>query len=217
MFTLACEIRKRTVSVRCGPVCVATYQSAIAIMSCTPSLVLPETPSERLRVIFIQSSAKPSAALASIVPITASVSVSNCPRIRKGTTTETMIKRPPMVGVPAFAACPAGPSSRICWPNSRLRRNSMNFGPRNMQIRSEAMPAMRIVPSIWLREDALQPDRARSLHQHAVPGRRQLLEQRARLLGGGDRVQLAVEPIAERERLLADGDQHVDPEPRGVF
>ena len=35
---------------------------------------------------------------------------------------------PPIVGVPAFAWWPAGPSSRMCWPNSRSRRNAMNFG-----------------------------------------------------------------------------------------
>ena len=29
------------------------------------------------------------------------------------------ITRPPIVGVPAFRWCSAGPSSRMCWPNSR--------------------------------------------------------------------------------------------------
>ena len=32
------------------------------------------------------------------------------------------IARPPIVGVPALPWCPAGPSSRICWPNSFRRR-----------------------------------------------------------------------------------------------
>ena len=53
---------------------------------------------------------------------------------------------PPIVGVPAFAWWPSGPSSRMCWPNSRSRRNSMNFGLRKMQISSEAVPAIRIAP-----------------------------------------------------------------------
>ena len=53
---------------------------------------------------------------------------------------------PPIVGVPAFVRWPCGPSSRMFWPNSRLRRNSMNFGLRNRQISSDATPASRIGP-----------------------------------------------------------------------
>ena len=40
-----------------------------------------------------------------------------------------MISRPPIVGVPCFARCVCGPSSRMCCPNSFLRRNPMNVGP----------------------------------------------------------------------------------------
>ena len=53
---------------------------------------------------------------------------------------------PPIVGVPAFWWCPSGPSSRMCWPNSRSRRNSMNFGLRNRQMSSAAVPPNRIRP-----------------------------------------------------------------------
>ena len=53
---------------------------------------------------------------------------------------------PPIVGVPALMWCPSGPSSRICWPNSRSRRNSMNFGLRKMQISSAAVPPIRMRP-----------------------------------------------------------------------
>ena len=67
---------------------------------------------------------------------------------RYGTEIAVKISRPPIVGVPAFSWCSSGPSSRICWPNSRSRRYSMNFGPRKMQISIAAMPAMRISPSI---------------------------------------------------------------------
>src|SRR2546423_13560231 len=104
MFTDAFEIRKRTVSVRWGPVWVATYHSATEMTSCTPILVLPERPSERLHVIFIQPSAKPSAALASMVPTTAQASASNWHRVRNGTTTATTISTPHIVGGPASAA-----------------------------------------------------------------------------------------------------------------
>src|SRR3954452_17603975 len=53
---------------------------------------------------------------------------------------------PPIVGVPALAWCSCGPSSRMFWPNSRSRRNSMNFGERKMQISSEAVAAIRTSP-----------------------------------------------------------------------
>ena len=53
---------------------------------------------------------------------------------------------PPIVGVPAFSWWPAGPSGRMFWPNSRSRRNSMNFGERKTQMSSEAVPAMSTCP-----------------------------------------------------------------------
>ena len=47
---------------------------------------------------------------------------------------------PPIVGVPAFSWWPSGPSSRMCWPNSRSRRNSMKRGDRKMQMSRAAVP-----------------------------------------------------------------------------
>ena len=94
---------------------------------------------------------------------------------------------PPIVGVPALAWCSCGPSSRMCWPNSRTRRYSMNFGPRKMQISIEAIPAIRISPMagdlLWRRQrlgDRLHADRARALDQDRVAG----LEVRVEPLGG---------------------------------
>ena len=79
---------------------------------------------------------------------------------------------PPIVGVPAFAWCSCGPSSRICWPNSRARRNAMNFGDRKMQMSSEAVPAIRTSPMqpapCERLGDDLEPDAARALDQHDV-------------------------------------------------
>ena len=49
-------------------------------------------------------------------------------RIRNGIEIAVKMMIPPIVGVPAFAWWPSGPSSRMCWPNSRSRRNAMNFG-----------------------------------------------------------------------------------------
>ena len=70
--------------------------------------------------------------------------------------------RPPIVGVPALAWCSCGPSSRICWPNSRSRRNSMNFGPRKIVISIAAMPAIRICPRSTAED-------ARAQNRHAGP------------------------------------------------
>ena len=67
---------------------------------------------------------------------------------RKGTVIAVKMMIPPIVGVPALAWCSCGPSSRMCWPNSRSRRNSMNFGERKMQMSRDAVPAMRTSPTV---------------------------------------------------------------------
>src|SRR5919197_885359 len=66
--------------------------------------------------------------------------------IRNGIETARKMMIPPIVGVPAFSWWPSGPSSRMNWPNSRVRRNEMNFGDRKMQMSSAAVPAMRTSP-----------------------------------------------------------------------
>ena len=80
-------------------------------------------------MILIKSSAKPRTAQPRATPKTARLSVSRSERTRYGTEIATKMISPPIVGVPALAWWPSGPSSRICWPNSRSRRYSMNFGP----------------------------------------------------------------------------------------
>src|SRR5262245_11632628 len=102
---------------------------------------------------------------------------------------------PPIVGVPALAWCSCGPSSRICWPNSRARRNSMNLGDRKTQISSDAVPAISTSPMhgpLQRLGDHLEADAARSLDQHHVAGLEQLGHERGRLAGVGHRVRLAV-------------------------
>src|SRR3954452_23241183 len=202
-------MRKLSSESRCTAL-VATSHSPIEITAWTASLRFPLTPSERRCVIFVQSSMKPSSPQASIVPKTARLAGVRSPRIRYGTATDTIMIRPPIVGVPALPWWPAGPSSRICWPNSLSRRYSMNFGPRNMQRSSEAMPAMRISPSMSAREYPLEPRGARPLHEHPVARLRQLLEHRAGLLRAGHGVLLALEAAGDRQRGLADRDQQVD-------
>src|SRR5262245_32947914 len=115
---------------------------------------------------------------------------------------------PPIVGVPAFAWCSCGPSSRMCWPNSFTRRNSMNFGPRKMQISIAAMPAIRTSPIEQLPEglrDRLQARRARALDEDRVPRLELGGEQLGRLLGGADQL---VRPVVAGR--LADPDQQPD-------
>src|ERR671930_109239 len=105
---------------------------------------------------------------------------------------------PPIVGVPALAWCSCGPSSRICWPNSRSRRNSMNFGDRKTQISSDAVPAIRTSPMRGRLQGLghdLEADAARALDEHHVARRDELAGQRGRLARVGDRVGLAVEDI----------------------
>src|SRR3954451_14972202 len=95
-------------------------------------------------------------------------------RTRKGTQIEAKTISPPIVGVPALVWCSCGPSSRMCWPNSRTRSNSMNLGPRKMQISIAAMPAIRTSPIAGLHQlrqllgARLQARRARALDQDSV-------------------------------------------------
>ena len=60
----------------------------------------------------------------------------------------------------------------------------MKRGPRNMQMSREAMPPIRISPSIWLAAPgpARGPTEREPLTSTRSPGRGQLLEQRAGLL-----------------------------------
>ncbi len=64
-------------------------------------------------------------------------------RTRKGTIAEARMRRPPIVGVPCFTTCVAGPSARICWPRLRVRRSSMNLGPITTAATIAIRPAIR--------------------------------------------------------------------------
>src|SRR3954447_16055353 len=106
---------------------------------------------------------------------------------------------PPIVGVPAFSWCPSGPSGRMFWPNSRSRRNAMNFGDRKMQMSRAAVPAMSTCPmGLAARAlaqrlgDDLEPHAARALDEHDVSGLEDLRQERGRLGRIAHRVDLAV-------------------------
>src|SRR5919201_1137791 len=104
--------------------------------------------------------------------------------MRNGIETAAKMMIPPIVGVPAFSWWPSGPSSRMNWPNSRPRRNAMNFGDRKMQMSRAAVPAMRTSPiseparpmlrggsrarGFQRLRDDLEPHAARALDEHGV-------------------------------------------------
>src|SRR4029079_9382139 len=119
---------------------------------------------------------------------------------------------PPIVGVPALAWCSCGPSSRICCPNSRARRNSMNLGDRKTQISSDAVPAIRTSPMrsglLQRLGDDLEPDAARALDEKEVGRLEHLFHQRGGLACVGHGVGLAFERVGHRAR--ARPDRHED-------
>src|SRR5438874_8573255 len=47
-----------------------------------------------------------------------------------GMTMATLMRMPPMVGVPAFIWCDFGPSSRMYWPALMRRIRSISHGPK---------------------------------------------------------------------------------------
>src|SRR3954471_18147533 len=148
---------------------------------------------------------------------------------RNGTAIAVKMMIPPIVGVPALAWCSCGPSSRICWPNSRRRRKAMNFGDRKMHMSSEAVPAMRTSPmwrvlagGLLVRAlgqrlgDGLEAHAARRLDQHDVTRPDQLADQRRGLPRTAHGMPRAVVAVEHPHRARADRDQHVDPRRGGV-
>jgi hypothetical protein len=103
----------------------------------------PGRPSERRCVSFVQSSTKPIAAQAIVTKKAVNASSVRSEKTRKGTNIAAMISSPPIVGVPCLTTWPVGPSSRMCWPNSLRRRNSMNFGPATIAMTMARMPDRR--------------------------------------------------------------------------
>src|SRR3954471_5728947 len=128
---------------------------------------------------------------------------------RNGTAIAVKMMMPPIVGVPALAWWPSGPSSRMFWPNSRSRRNVMNFGDRKMQISSEAVPAIRTSPTGQCLRDGFKTDAPRCFDEHDIAGADDLAGDRR----GGHRVRgqqrLAAEGLRHRHAQRPDGDQQI--------
>ena len=131
----------------------------------------------------------------------------------------------------------------MCWPNSRLRRNSMNFGLRKMQMSSAAVPPKRIRPISAAPAPAARPPRtdgsASAASLRAAPARRRAPRPPARArpprepftstvspsrssapsssaaaLGVGDAVGLPGEPVAHLGGQRAHGHEQLDPAAR---
>ena len=121
----------------------ATTATTTVIAPSQRSFQRPERPSERRRETFVQSSTKPIAAHPSVTKNAVTAGTVRAEKMRNGTAIEIMIRRPPIAGVPCLTTWPFGPSSRICCPNSFLRRKSMNLGPERMEITIASTPASR--------------------------------------------------------------------------
>ncbi len=158
------------------------------------------------------------------MPNTPIASQSCLHRMRNGTAMAAKMMIPPIVGVPALTAWPAGPSSRMCWPNSRSRRNEMNCGERKMHMSRDAVPAMRTRPTLRPRGCAPprdagrrpRADAARALDEHGVAGLEQPRERVRGLAGARHGDRLARERAAGGGGERADGDEHVHPGGGGV-
>ena len=120
-----------------------TRPTMTVIPASQTSFQRPARPSERRRAIFVQSSTKPIAAHPSVTKKAVSAGRVCFEKARNGIAIASMIRRPPIAGVPRFTTCPWGPSSLICWPNSLRRRNSMNLGPATIEMTIEMSPARR--------------------------------------------------------------------------
>ena len=105
------------------------------------------------------------------------------------------MRSPPIVGVPCFTTCAAGPSARICWPRFLVRRTSMNFGPITTAATIASRPAIRTGTCSSevrdLRCDAFEPHCSRGLDEHRVArskGRARCFDRLLRVRRPGDGV-----------------------------
>src|SRR5688572_7243522 len=124
-----------------------------------------------------------------------------------------MKSRPPIVGVPCFTRCPAGPSSRLCCPSSFSRRNLMNFGPATIASSIPRMAARMTLANLGPDEgeglgDRFEADGARTFHEHAVSGADELVEERQRLVDGR-----RPHPVRLREVVLRQRPDREDGDP----
>src|SRR4051794_38223650 len=124
--------------------------------------------------------------------------------MRNGAETARKMMIPPIVGVPAFAWWPSGPSSRMCWPNSRTRRKAMKRGLRKTQMSRAAVPPIRTSPTSERLGDRFESDASRGLDEHGVALGHELLDE----LGGGGGVRDSV-VAAHARGQRAHGDEHV--------
>ena len=126
-----------------------TFTATVTRTAATPTRATirtpPDRPRERFLTIFMKSSTKPIAPHARVANSTSIASVERLDRMMNGRAVATMIRRPPIVGVPCFSACPSGmsPGGRTNWPTSFVRSHAMNLGPRNISSVAAEMAEIR--------------------------------------------------------------------------
>src|SRR5215207_10733797 len=107
----------------------------------------------------------------------------------------------------------------MCWPNSFLRRNSMNFGPTTIVTTIASTPAARTritggSPGGYLGErgcHSFEPHRARGFHKHGIAGSDQLLHLPDGVVDVGDPAS-GDASVEVPPRELTYSQQLVDPE-----
>src|SRR4051812_3580895 len=95
------------------------------------------------------------------------------------------------------------------WPNSRSRRNVMNFGDKKTQISNEAVPAIRTSPTGQRLRHGFEADAARGLDEHDVAAANEPGDHRSGLPRVGGRVRLTVEGLKHEGRERPHGDKNV--------
>jgi hypothetical protein len=68
-----------------------------------------------------------------------------------GTSNESKMSAPPMVGVPAFTRCDSGPSARMTWPICFRFSSRMNHGASTNVSSMAVMVAMMVLNGTYLR------------------------------------------------------------------
>ncbi len=114
---------------------------------------------------------KPMKALPSAAIITVMDATEKRLKMTNGMTTANQMRTPPIVGVPSLVLWPAGPSSRMFWPNSLRRSQRMKAGPM-MSISTMATTLAPIALSIGGLRDPAEPVAAAHRGRPAQPSRR---------------------------------------------